>query len=285
VLIAVDLTACVVVGTTRGLTFYTSIRPPGLIRSLIRGSTPVAEAVKLAVRTRTVLGKKSERLRRQGILPGVVFGGHKDSIPVETDAHAFELGFRRWGSTTLLSLEGLDGDGTPALIHDVSRDPVTGRLMHIDFERVSLTERTHAEVPLHFVGASAAVKNGAVLVHARDHVRVEALPQDIPHSIEVDLSRLETIDDAVHVRDLIVDTTKVEILDRPEELVVKAVPQKVEEVPVVVAPTVEGAVPAEGEAAEGEAPAAAGAAPAAGAKPGAPAAKPGAPAAKGAEKK
>jgi large subunit ribosomal protein L25 len=243
----------------------------------------VAEAVKLAVRTRTVLGKKSERLRRQGILPGVVFGGHKDSIPVETDAHAFELGFRRWGSTTLLSLEGLDGDGTPALIHDVSRDPVTGRLLHIDFERVSLTERTHAEVPLHFVGASTAVKNGAVLVHARDHVRVEAFPQDIPHSIEVDLSRLETIDDAVHVRDLIVDTTKVEILDRPEELVVKAVPQKVEEVAPVVAPTVEGAVPVEGEAAEGEEGAAA--APAAGAKPGAPAAKPGAPAAKGAEKK
>jgi large subunit ribosomal protein L25 len=253
----------------------------------------VAEAVKLAVRTRTVLGKKSERLRRQGILPGVVFGGHKDSIPVETDAHAFELGFRRWGSTTLLTLEGLDGEGTPALIHDVSRDPVTGRLMHIDFERVSLTERTHAEVPLHFFGASPAVKNGAVLVHARDHVRVEALPQDIPHSIEVDLSRLETIDDAVHVRDLIVDTTKVEILDRPEELVVKAVPQKVEEVPVVAAPTVEGAVPAEGEAAEGEeGAAAAGAAPAAGAKPGAPGAKPaaggakpGAPAAKAAPAK
>ena len=250
----------------------------------------MAEAVKLAVRTRTVLGKKSERLRRQGILPGVVFGGHKDSIPVETDARAFELGFRRWGSTTLLSLEGLDGDGTPALIHDVSRDPVTGRLMHIDFERVSLTERTNAEVPLHFVGASTAVKNGAVLVHARDHVRVEAFPQDIPHSIEVDLSRLETIDDAVHVRDLIVDTTKVEILDRPEELVVKAVPQKVEEVAPVVAPTVEGAVPVEGEAAEGEegaaAAPAAGAKPgAAGAKPGAPATKPGAPAAKGAEKK
>src|SRR3990170_1743609 len=187
------------------------------------------------------------------------------------------MGYRRWGATTLLTLEGLDGDGTPALIHDVSRDPVTGRLLHIDFERVSLTERTHAEVPLHFVGSSGAVKNGAVLVHARDHVRVEAFPQDIPHAIEVDLGRLETIDDAVHVRDLIVDTTKVEILDRPEELVVKAVPQKVEEVAPVVAPTVEGAVPAEGEAAEGEE---APAAPAAGAKPGAAGAKPGAPAAK-----
>ena len=218
------------------------------------------------------MGKKTERLRRAGILPGVVYGGHGESVPVETDARAFEMGYRRWGATTLLTLEGLDGDGTPALIHDVSRDPVTGRLLHIDFERVSLTERTHAEVPLHFVGSSGAVKNGAVLVHAKDHVRVEAFPQDIPHSIEVDLSRLETIDDAVHVRDLIVDTTKVEILDRSEELVVKAVPQRVEEVAPVVAPAAEGAVPVEGEAAEGEEPAAAAPA-AAGAKPASPAAK------------
>jgi len=219
------------------------------------------------------MGKKTERLRRAGILPGVVYGGHGESVPVETDARAFEMGYRRWGATTLLTLEGLDGDGTPALIHDVSRDPVTGRLLHIDFERVSLTERTHAEVPLHFVGSSGAVKNGAVLVHAKDHVRVEAFPQDIPHSIEVDLSRLETIDDAVHVRDLIVDTTKVEILDRSEELVVKAVPQRVEEVAPVVAPAAEGAVPVEGEAAEGEEPAAATAPAAAGAKPASPAAK------------
>ncbi|OGN77568.1 MAG: hypothetical protein A2082_06280, partial [Chloroflexi bacterium GWC2_70_10] len=228
--------------------------------------------MKLAVRQRTVMGKKTERLRRAGILPGVVYGGHGESVPVETDARAFEMGYRRWGATTLLTLEGLDGDGTPALIHDVSRDPVTGRLLHIDFERVSLTERTHAEVPLHFVGSSGAVKNGAVLVHAKDHVRVEAFPQDIPHSIEVDLSRLETIDDAVHVRDLIVDTTKVEILDRSEELVVKAVPQRVEEVAPVVAPAAEGAVPVEGEAAEGEEPAAATAPAAAGAKPASPAA-------------
>lgn len=242
----------------------------------------MAEAVKVAVRPRTVLGKKTERLRKAGILPGVVFGGHQSSVPVETDARAFELGFRRWGSTTLLTLEGLDGDGASdapggtrdasggiaALIHGVSRDPVTGRLLHIDFERVSLTERTRADVPLRFVGASGAVKSGAVLVHARDRVRVEALPQDIPHSIDVDLSRLETIDDAVHVRDLIVDVTKVEILDRPEELVVKAVPQRVEEVAPVVAPVVEGAVPAEGEAAEAEQPAAAaGAAPAGGKQP------------------
>jgi large subunit ribosomal protein L25 len=230
----------------------------------------VAEAVKLPVRTRTVLGKKTERLRRAGVLPAVVYGGHRESVAVETDARAFERGYRRWGSTTLLSLEGLDGDGTPALIHGVSRDPVTGRLLHVDFERVSLTERTHAEVPLHFVGTAGAVKEGAVLVHSIDHVRVEALPQDIPHSIDVDLSKLETIEDAVHVRDLIVDTTKVRILDRPDELVVKAVHLRVEEVPVApAAAPVEGVLPAEGAAPAGEQPAGAqpaGAAPAAGAK-------------------
>ena len=64
----------------------------------------MAEAQKLAVRTRAVTGKKVNALRRRGILPGVVFGGHADSLPVETEAHAFELSYRRWGNTTLLAL-------------------------------------------------------------------------------------------------------------------------------------------------------------------------------------
>jgi large subunit ribosomal protein L25 len=254
----------------------------------------LADAEKLAVRPRQVVGKKVAQLRRDGVLPGVVFGGHKDSSPVQTELRSFERSYRRWGNTTLLSLEGLDGDAIPALIHGVARDTMTGRLLHVDFQRVSLTEKTHAEVPLHFVHESPAVKTlGAVLVHARDHVTVEAFPQDIPHAIDVDLSPLIEIDDALFVRDLVVDKTTVLILDDPDELLVKAVPVRIEEEPVAAA-----AVPAEGEVAaegaeapaEGGAPAAAGgAAPgaaagkpgaAAGAKPGAPAAKPGAPAAK-----
>ncbi len=234
----------------------------------------MADAVKVAVRQRTVLGKKSESLRRQGILPGVIYGGRSESQPVETDARAFEVGYHRWGSTTLLSLEGIGGDGMPALITGVSRHPVTGKILHVDFERVSLTERTHAEVPLHFTGSAPALKVGGVLVHAMEHVRVEALPQDIPHRVDVDLTKLEDIDDALYIRDLIVDTTTVQLLDRPDALVVKAVHQRVEEVaPTPAAATaVEGAVPAEGEAA------AEGAAPAAGGPPGAKGAAPAAPA-------
>jgi large subunit ribosomal protein L25 len=246
----------------------------------------LADAEKLAVRPRQVLGKKVAQLRRDGVLPGVVFGGRKDSTAVQTDLRSFERSYRRWGNTTLLSLEGLDGDAIPALIHGVARDTLSGRLLHVDFQRVSLTEKTHAEVPLRFVHESPAVKTlGAVLVHARDHVTVEAFPQDIPHQIEVDLSPLVEIDDALYIRDLVFDKTKVEIVDDVDELVVKAVPVRIEEEPTpAAAAPVEGEVPAEGEEAaeEGAEPAAGAAAPgAAAAKPGAPAApKPGAPAAK-----
>lgn len=233
----------------------------------------MAEAQKLAVQPRQVVGKKVAQLRRDGVLPGVVFGGHKDSATVQTDLRAFERSYRRWGNTTLLSLEGLDGEAIPALVHGVARDTMTGRLLHVDLQRVSLTEKTQAEVPLHFIHESPAVKTlGAVLVHTRNHVTVEAFPQDMPHAIEVDLSPLAEIDDAIFVRDLVVDKTIVEIIDDGEELVVKAVPVHIEEEPVAAA-----AVPAEGEvAAEGAEDGAEGAAPAGGAAPGAAGAKPGA---------
>lgn len=232
----------------------------------------MADAQKLAVRPREVLGKKVNALRRKGLLPGVVFGGHADSTPVETDLHGFELAYRRWGNTTLLSLTGLDGGEIPALIHEVSRDPVSGRMLHVDFARVSLTEKTHADVPLHFVNESPAVRTlGAVLLHARSEVSVEAFPQDIPRSIEVDLSGLLEIDDAIFVRDIVVDATVITIENDPDELVVKAVPVKVEEEkPAEAAAPAEGEVPAEGEEGEAAAPAAAGAE---GAKPAAPGAK------------
>jgi large subunit ribosomal protein L25 len=241
----------------------------------------LAEAPKLEVRPRTVLGKKVKALRREGRLPGVIFGGHADSAPVETDTGTFQKGYRRWGQTTLLSLTGLDGGEVPVLVHDVSREPRTGSLLHVDFARVSLTEKTHAEVPLHFVGESPAVRtHGGVMVHALSEVRIEAFPQDIPHQIDVDLSKIEQIEDTLYVRDLVVDTSKIEILNDVDQVVAKAVaPRAEEEVkPVEVA--------AEGEAVEGAEPTAEGVAPAAAAAAapaaGAPAPKGGAPAAKGA---
>jgi large subunit ribosomal protein L25 len=260
----------------------------------------VADAQKIAIRARDITGKNVKRLRRDGVLPGVVFGLHKDSANVQVDMREFERGYRRWGNTTLVTLEGLADGEQPALIHDVTRSTLNGQLLHVDFLRVSLTEKVHADVPIHFVGESPAVKGGAVLVHAKSEVGVEAFPQDIPHAIEVDISNLLEIDDSIYVRDLKVDTSKVEIQDDGDELLVRVVPVRVEEeAPAPAAAAAEGEEAAEGaEAAEGEgaapaagAPAAAGAAakpgaaPAAGAKPAAAGAKPAAPAAKGGDKK
>ena len=236
----------------------------------------MADAPKLEVRPRTVLGKKVGALRREGRLPAVIFGGHAESTPVETDTSVFQKGYRRWGQTTLLSLTGIDGGEVPVLVHGVSREPRTGSLLHVDFARVSLTEKTHADVPLHFVGESPAVRtHGGVMVHALSEVRIEAFPQDIPHQIDVDLSKIEQIEDTLYVRDLVVDATKIEILNDADQVVAKAVAPRAEEEVVKPAAAVEGeAVEGEAAAAEGAAPAAAGAAPAAGA----PAAKGAAPA-------
>lgn len=212
----------------------------------------MAEAQKLSVRSRTVLGKKVKRLRREGRLPGVIFGGHADSVPVDTDQHAFELGFRSFGQTTLLALQGLDGGEIAALVHSVARDPRTGRMIHVDFTRVSLTEKTHAEVPIHLTGESPAVKLGeALIILALDHVRIEAFPQDIPRRIDVDLSPLQQLDDAIHVRDLIIDTNAVTILNDPDDLVVKAGAVKVEAEPVAATEAAAGETE-EGDEAETE---------------------------------
>ena len=261
----------------------------------------MADTQKIAIKPRVLTGKQVNRLRREGVLPGVVFGGHKDSTNVQTDQREFERGYRRWGNTTLVTLEGLTDGEQPVLIHDVTRSTLTGRLLHVDFLRVSLTEKVHAEVPLHFVGESAAVKGGGVLVHAKSEINVEAFPQDIPHAIEVDLSPLLEIDDSIYVRDLKVDASKVEVLDEGDELIVRVVPVRIEEEAPAPAAAVEGAegaeaaegeegeaaAPAAGAAAKPGAPAAAGAKPgaAAGAKPGAPAPGGAKPAAKAPEKK
>ena len=251
----------------------------------------MADTQKIAIKPRALTGKQVNRLRREGVLPGVVFGGHKDSTNIQTDQREFERGYRRWGNTTLMTLEGLADGDQPVLIHDVTRSTLTGNLLHVDFLRVSLTEKVHAEVPVHFVGESPAVKGGGVLVHAKSEINVEAFPQDIPHAIEVDLSGLLEIDDSIYVRDLKVDASKVEILDEGDELIVRVVPVRVEEeapAPAAAAEGAEGAEAEEGAEGEAAAPAAGAAAkpgaPAAGAKPGAAAGgKPGAPAPGGAK--
>lgn len=201
---------------------------------------------KLDVTHREVTGKAVAKLRHAGVLPAVVYGHGEASTSVSVDAHAFEQLRRHAGPNTLVDLS-IDGKKPlPVLVHGVQIHPVTRRPLHVDLFLVRMTEAITVEVPLVPTGDAEAVSllNGTLLM-VTERVRVRALPDHLPQSIEFSIESLSDFDAQIHVRDLTVpgDVTLQTDLD---EIVAKVLPPRVEEEPVV-------AEAAEGEAAEGEA--------------------------------
>jgi large subunit ribosomal protein L25 len=200
---------------------------------------------------RSASGKANKRLRREGIVPGVIFGLKSDSIPVQVDARTFELLYRRAGRTSVVNLKVDDArTATSAVIKNVQRHPLTGKAVHVDFLRVDLKSEMETEVPLNFSGTAPAVEEtGGTLVTNVSSIRVRALPNEIPHEIVVDVSTLVSLDVAIHVRDLSLNRDQVTVMTDADELVAKVLPPRVEEEVEAVEP-VEGVAEAEG--AEGE---------------------------------
>jgi len=208
--------------------------------------------LEIAVAARDVYGKQNKRLRTTGVVPGVLFGKTTGSIPVQIDAKALELIYHRAGRTSVVSVSVDGGRSTSAIIKGIQRNPLTGRALHVDFFAVDLSQEMQADIPLVFVGTSAAVEMEAgILFTSLDHLKVRALPADLPHEISVDLSSLVDMESTIHVRDLAVEG-KVTVVNDPDDLVAKVTPPRAEE---EIAPVVaeEGEEGAEGEAAaEGE---------------------------------
>lgn len=197
------------------------------------------EKIVLQAQRRT-LERTAKALRREGYLPAVMYGAHFPSTPILLDAHSAGLKLAKVSSSTLVYIE-LDGETHAALVREKQRDYIKNRLLHVDFQVVSLTEKIRTTVSLHFEGVSPAVKDyNGVVVTSLDEVEVEALPQDLPERIVVDLSKLARIGDTIHVRDLEVGKG-VKVLNDPDEVVV-----------VVSTTTEEVEAPAEGEMAEPE---------------------------------
>lgn len=197
------------------------------------------EKIVLQAQRRT-LERTAKALRREGYLPAVMYGAHFPSTPILLDAHSAGLKLAKVSSSTLVYIE-LDGETHAALVREKQRDYIKNRLLHVDFQVVSLTEKIRTTVSLHFEGVSPAVKDyNGVVVTSLDEVEVEALPQDLPERIVVDLSKLARIGDTIHVRDLEVGKG-VKVLNDPDEVIV-----------VVSTTTEEVEAPAEGEMAEPE---------------------------------
>jgi large subunit ribosomal protein L25 len=200
------------------------------------------EGIELKVQKRKVLGKKVKRLRREGIIPAVLYGHGIEPIPLQVEERELNRVLTRAGEHRLIALKiGRSRKRQRALIRDLQWDVITSRPLHVDFYAVVMTEKLTTEVPLIFVGeAPAVVQEGAILLQGLDMVEIECLPGDLIEAIEVDLSELKEVDQAIYVKDLRVPPT-VTILTDGEELVAKvswaAPKEEVEEEEVVpVAP-------------------------------------------------
>ena len=195
----------------------------------------------LAATQRELTGKKVARLRRAGQLPAVVFGHGVASQSLTIDTHEFEQLQRRIGQNALVDLSVEGNKATPVLVQSVQRDPVYQRMLHVDLFAVRMTEELIVDVPLVTVGESHAVeKLGGTLLHMLESLKVKALPDHLPQSIDLPIDSLVDFEATIHVRDLVIPDD-VTLLTDPDEIVARVQQPRVEE---EVAPVV-----AEGEAA------------------------------------
>jgi large subunit ribosomal protein L25 len=204
----------------------------------------------LSAEPRSIVGKKVRFLRRQGLVPGNVYG-HAASTAIQMPAREVEHAIHRAGRTQLISL-AVNGDATTVLLKTWQRHPYKGDLLHVDFFRVAMTETLRMDVPIRVSGDAPAVKlTGGTPFQPLSTLSVECLPGDIPEGIDVDISGLEHDDDSIFVRDLTVPSG-VTVLTDGDELVVKimAARVEVEEEPTEAVAEAEGEPAAEASAEE-----------------------------------
>jgi large subunit ribosomal protein L25 len=146
----------------------------------------------------------SRRLRNSGKTPGIIYGSKDPAVVIELDHNALFHALRKEAfHSSILDLE-IGGKSQKVLLRDYQMHPFKPLVLHIDFQRVSATEKVNMRVPLHFINAenSTAVKlQGAVVSHIVNELQVSCLPADLPEFIEVDLANIE-VGHGIHAKDL-----------------------------------------------------------------------------------
>src|SRR5579859_1117044 len=160
----------------------------------------MAEQYSLDAQQRTVIGKQVKALRRQDLIPAVIYGAGGESIHISCVRRPLEVVLQKAGGTHLVNVS-IDGETHTALVREVQRDSVKRNILHVDFMRVDLSRRLHAEVPLVLKG-DPKLPSDLQLLHVLTAIEVECLPTDIPDHIEVDLSGLTTQGSQITVGDL-----------------------------------------------------------------------------------
>lgn len=186
------------------------------------------DKIVLEASKREVIGKKVKNLRSEGKIPAVMYGHEFKDTPIVLDAHSTTMAMKNVSESTILIIN-LDGKEHSVLVRDRQIDFIKGNILHLDFQVVSLTEKLRTNVHIELIGESPALEEfNAMIVNGITDIEVEALPQDLPEGITVDISVLDEVGKAIYVKDLpAID--KVEVLTDPEELIaiVSAVKEEV----------------------------------------------------------
>lgn len=162
-------------------------------------------------------------MRQSGKLPVILYGHGIEPKPLSIDAKEFARAFSHAGSSTMVTIT-IDDNKEPVniLFHQVDRNPVSGDFVHADFLQVKLTEKIKTEIPIVLEGEEDAPvvkeKEGSIITN-KDHIEVEAFPQDLIHEIIVNVSELVEFDQVIHVKDLVVPA-KIEVLDDPDDVII-----------------------------------------------------------------
>lgn len=187
--------------------------------------------IKLDVKLRTEKGKKTNILKKSGRIPAVVYGHKIKNILLNLDEKEFNKVFQSSGESSLIELD-VEGEKEkrPVLVHEIQKDPVSDKVIHIDFFQIDLKEEVEVAIPLVFEGSSLAVKElGGTLVKNISELEVKALPQNLPHEIKVSIDGLNTFEDHILVKDLILPKD-IKVLINPDEIIASvAQPSNVEE--------------------------------------------------------
>lgn len=203
------------------------------------------EKIELHANKRDIVGKKVRFLRREGITPVHLFGHNVESMSLQCDTAQLQLATAQAGRTQIINLK-IDKARKlrSVMVKEVQKDIMTGSLLHVDFYEVKMTEKISVDVPITLVGEDPAEKSkNKMLVHELDRLSIEALPNEIPSSIEVDIGSISEIGQVIRVGD-IKTGEGVTVLTDPEHAVVRIIARpaaKVEE----VAEEEEGAAPEE----------------------------------------
>ena len=215
----------------------------------------------LSVEPREITGKKVATLRRAGIIPANVFGHNLESVSDQVPILELQRTLKASTVNEVIDLK-VEGERAvrPMIINRIQRDPLTSAILHADFYQVSLREKMRADVPIVLSGHSEAVSTfNAVMIQSLEVLHIEALPLDIPAQIDIDITPLDQLDKALHVRDLVIPES-VTVLNDPDVVVVKAEAPRIaeeleaerEEIAEAAAEAAAAEAPAEEPAAEEE---------------------------------